>query len=153
MIKTIGIHIKVANFSKSVTFYKALGFKKVFEYGPSKKAKEDYNGVVFEHNGCKLEIADGHRAVKPDVFKKRITSSKISLMILVNNLRDIIKTCDKANIPIAVRPRHYYWGTLELVVKDPDGTVLVFITPYSKKEALEIKADEFWSKPPNKKKN
>ncbi len=150
MIKGVGTHIKVSNFKKSLDFYEALGFKKVFEYGPGKKVKEGFHGAVFEHGGCKLEIADGHRAVKPQVFKEKVKSSKISLMINVDSLKKTIDLCQKAKIPLAVKPRHYYWGTLELVVKDPDGVVLVFIAPYSKKEAAQIKADETWSSPPKK---
>ena len=145
MIKTIGTHIKVNNFKKSLKFYSCLGFTKVFEYGPDKSVKEDYNGAVFEQNGCKLEIADGHRAVKPQVFKEKVQSSKISLMFAVDTLSEIIKLCKKYKIEIAVKPRHYYWGTLELVIKDPDGLVLVFVAPYSIDEALKIKADESWS--------
>jgi len=144
-ITGIGTHIKVKNFSKSFAFYKALGFRQVFAYGPRQKMKEDYNGVVFEHNGCKLEIAEGHRAVKPDVFQEKVHSSKISLMISVENLADILERCKKSQFPIAVRPRHYYWGTLELVVKDPDGVVLVFVSPYSKRVAKRMNADETWA--------
>ena len=51
-IVNLGIHIKVKSFSKSLAFYKALGFKQVFAYGPRQKAHEDYNGVVFEHGGA-----------------------------------------------------------------------------------------------------
>ena len=146
MIKAIGTHIKVSNFKKSLKFYQALGFKKVFEYGPNKKAKEKYNGVVFEHANCKLEIGEGHPAVKPEIFKQPITNSKVSLMVNVDKLAPIINHAKKANIPLAVKPRHYYWGTLELVIKDPDGLILVFIAPYSKAETQAIKADESWTK-------
>lgn len=149
-IKTIGVHIKVANFQKSLKFYQALGFKKVFEYGRKKKIKEDYNGVVFEHGGCKLEIAEGHRAVNPAVFQQPITSSKVSLMIGVNNLKDVINLAKKAHIPIVVKPRHYYWGTLELVIKDPDGLILVFIAAYSNAASAKLKADETFGQPPQK---
>jgi uncharacterized glyoxalase superfamily protein PhnB len=118
----------------------------VFEYGPDKKVKEKYNGVVFEHGGCKLELGEGHIAVRPHVFKQSITSSKISLMINVDSLSSVITKCIKHKIKIAVPPRHYYWGTLELVIKDPDGTVLVFIAPYSQAESKKVKADENWAK-------
>lgn len=141
-IINIGIHIKVKNFKKSKNFYESLGFKKIFEYGPTKNIKEDYSGMVYEHGGCKLEIADGHRAVKPDVFKEELKSSKMSLMINVNSIASIINRCKRYKIPIAVGPRQYYWGTLEVVVKDPDGVVLVFICPYSEKEAKKIDADK-----------
>jgi len=142
MINGIGAHIKVKNFKDSVAFYGALGFQKVFEYGPGTAIDEDYNGMVFEHNGCKLEIANGHRAVKSAVFQEDIQSSKISLMINVDSIDDIMAKCKIANIPLAVGPRHYYWGSIEMVLKDPDGTVLVFICPYSEEEAKKVAADE-----------
>lgn len=98
LINNIGIHIKVSNFSKSTWFYESLGFKKVFEYGPDKKVKEHYSGAVYEHGGCKLEIAAGHRAVKPAIFKQKVKSSKISLMVHVHDLWEIMKRCELASI-------------------------------------------------------
>lgn len=147
MITGIGIHIKVKDFDKSLAFYESLGFEKVFSFGPDEEVKENYRGTIFQHGNSKLEIADGHIAVKPEVFQKEIDSSKISLMVNVENLSDIVKKAEVANIKIAVPPRHYYWGTLELVIKDPDGTVLVFIAPYSQDEAKAISADETWASP------
>lgn len=142
-------------------FYEALGFTKIFEYGPDKTFQKDakgnlisvpesYHGMTFSHGGCKLEIADGHRAVKPAVFKEKVNSSKVSLMINVNSIAKVIEVCKKARIPLAVGPRHYYWGTLEVVVKDPDGVVLVFIAPYIEEEAKKVNADETWGTPPMK---
>lgn len=148
MITGIGTHINVKDFEESAKFYKNLGFKKVFEYGPTKKAKEDYNGMIFEHAGGKLEIADGHRAVKGEIFKEKIQSSKMSLMIAVDSIVEIIHRCKLHKIPLAVGPRHYYWGTLEVVVKDPDGVVVVFVAPYSKKEAKKVNADESFATKP-----
>ncbi|MBU1326515.1 VOC family protein [Patescibacteria group bacterium] len=159
-IQSLGIHIKVSDFAKSNTFYEALGFQKVFEYGPDKtfqkdekgnlvSAPEKYHGVTFQVGNAKLEIADGHRAVKPEVFKEPIASSKVSLMIYVDSINEIIDKCTSAGIPLVVGPRHYYWGTLEVVVRDPDGFILVFIAPYSEKEANNIRADETFSQPPS----
>lgn len=146
MIKSIGVHIKANNFEKSKDFYENLGFQKIFEYGPDKKVKEKYNGVTYGIGDCRLELADGHVAVKSHVFKEKIQSSKISLMINVDSIASVINRCKTHNIPIAVGPRHYYWGTLETVIKDPDGVVLVFICPYSKIEAKRVEADESFSK-------
>lgn len=148
MIKSIGVHIKASDFKKSTAFYESLGFQKIFEYGPDKKVKEKYNGVTYGIGECRLELADGHVAVKPPVFKEKIASSKISLMINVESIASIIRRCETHNIPLAVGPRHYYWGTLEIVVKDPDGVVLVFICPYSKAEAEKVNADEKFAKNP-----
>lgn len=156
----VGIHIKVANFERSKRFYEDLGLKKVFEYGPKKilqkdehgivSVPEDYNGVTFQYGDFKLEVADDHRAVKSAVFKEKIPSSKVSIMIYVEKISEVVEQCKKTNIPLAVGPRHYYWGTLEVVVKDPDGFVIVFIAPYTKEEAKEINADERWAIPPGK---
>lgn len=160
-IKAIGAHLKVADFEKSKKFYETLGFKKVFEYGPNKtfekdgsgnliSATEEYNGITFEHGGCKLEIADAHRAIKPEGFKQIIASSKVSLMVYVNSISELIETAHNAGIELAVGPRHYYWGTIEVVIRDPDRFVLAFIAPYSEEEAKKVNADETWGKPPSK---
>lgn len=145
-LQSIGVHIKVRDFAASKNFYEALGFKSVFAYGPDQAVKEDYQGIVFQVGDTKLEIADGHRAVKPEVFERSMQDSKISLMINVDSLVPVISLCQQNGIALSVGPRHYYWGTLELVIKDPDGVVLVFIAPYSKEEAEMIDADERWIK-------
>lgn len=137
MISQFGIHLKVTDFKKSLFFYKKLGFKEFFAYGGKKflesfgnsipTAPEKYNGVVFKINNTLFEIADGHIAVKPEVFKQKIESSKISAMIQVGSLYEIIKICKKNRFKIAVQPRIFPWGTREMVIKDPDGFVLVFM--------------------------
>lgn len=142
MIATIGTHIKVKDFDKSLRFYETLGFQKVFEYGPDKNVKEAYNGTVFAAGGCKLEIADGHRAVKKGVFGGTVIDSKISLMINVDSIKEIIDRAALIGVLPAVGVRHYYWNTLEVVFRDPDGVVLVFIEPYTKESAESLNADE-----------
>ncbi len=148
MIANIGTHIKVKDFNKSLGFYEALGFQKVFEYGPNKNVKEAYNGTVFAAGVCKLEIADGHRAVKKEVFGEIVLNSKISLMINVDSIKDIIDRAASIGVSPAVGARHYYWNTLEVVFKDPDGVVLVFIEPYTKESAGFLNADETFGTPP-----
>ena len=143
-----GVHIKAKDFHKSVKFYQNLGLKKVFEYGPDKQIKEDYNGMVFDTGFGKIEIADGHPAVKPNVFKQTVASSKISFMINVDSLSKVLIKAKKAGIQLAVDPRHYYWGTLETVIKDPDGVVIVLVAPYSEQEAKKINADEYFAVKP-----
>ena len=145
-ITGIGIHIKVKDFAKSVKFYSSLGFTKVFEYGPEKEVKEIYSGMVFGIGNGRLEIANGHRAVKPEVFKETVPSSKISLMINVDNVHDLLEICKQNKIDVAVGPRHYYWNTIEVVLIDPDGMRLVFIAPYTKEEAELVSADETYAR-------
>lgn len=137
LIKKFGVHIKVSNIETSYKFYKALGFNECFAYGDkdfltkldrkTPTAQEKYQGVVFELGESLFEIADGHLAVKPEIFKQKIETSKISAMLHLDSLTTIIAACKKNNIPIAVPPRKFPWGTRELVIKDPDGFVLVFI--------------------------
>jgi uncharacterized glyoxalase superfamily protein PhnB len=146
-ITGIGTHIKVKDFQKSKWFYKTLGFQQVFIYGPNETVKEHYNGIVFAVGNAKLEIGEGHVAVKPEVRMETVKSSKISLMINVDNINDLLDICKQHNIDVAVGPRHYYWNTIEVVLIDPDGVRLVFIAPYTPEEAKLVKADEKFGKP------
>lgn len=133
----LGLHLKVSNIYKSYDFYNKLGMIEVFAYGNEKflstvrpnipSAKEKYNGVRFDIGNGVIEIADGHVAVKPEVFKRKISSSKVSAMMYVSSVSAIQDLCEKYDFPVAVPIRDYYWGTRELVLKDPDGFVLVFI--------------------------
>ena len=137
IIKGFGIHLKVTNITTSYRFYKLFDFQPVFVYGNKiftnqfnnniAKADEKYHGIVFNINGTIFEIADGHLAVKPQIFKNRVKNSKISAMLYVNSVETIVKICQKNSIPIIVNPKIYPWGTREVVIKDPDGFVLVFI--------------------------
>jgi uncharacterized glyoxalase superfamily protein PhnB len=147
-IRNINVHVKVKDFKKSLAFYESLGFKKVFAYGPDQEVKESYNGAAFSHGGTTLEIADGHRGVKPAVFQETVPTSKISLFLEVDTISEMLETCRKAGIEPIVGVRHYYWGKLEFVIRDPDGVIIVFFAPYSESEAKLVNADESFGKPP-----
>jgi len=137
LINKFGIHIKVSDLDASYDFYRKLGFKETFAYGNKHflskldksipTAPEKYRGVVFEIGNSLFEIADGHLAVKPEVFKQKIKCSKVSAMLHVNSLSEVLQRCKKHKIDVAVPPRKFPWGTREIVIKDPDGFVLVFI--------------------------
>lgn len=138
LIKKIGVHIKASNFAASKAFYLALGFQPIFEYGPELEftdntAPEKYHGITFANgDGTALfEVADGHIAVKPEVFKEGIPSSKVSLMVHVDSIQEIVHRARVANIPLVKEPVCYHWGTTEIVISDPDGFILVFIAPTS----------------------
>ena len=150
MIKTIGTHIKVKDFAKSLNFYEGLGFEKIFEYGPNKEVKEDYSGATFACGSAKLEIADGHRAVKSEVFLETVRSSKISLMIEVSSIGEIIEMAQKMGVTPTTPVRHYYWGKLEVAFRDPDGVILVFTETYTPESATKLGASEEFGKLPSK---
>ena len=148
MLKTIGTHIKVKDFAKSLKFYEGFGFEKIFEYGPDKEVKEAYSGATFACGTAKLEIADGHRAVKPEVFQESVRSSKISLMIEVDSLEEIIDRAKKMGLEPTTPVRHYYWGKIEVVYRDPDGVIVVFTQPYNEADAKSLGASEEFAKMP-----
>ena len=137
MIHQFGIHLKVSDINRSFSFYKLFGFKEVFGMGSREflakldttipQVNEKYNGVVFAIGNALFEVADGHAAVRPEVFKEMILNSKISAMIYIDSVDTIKAICTANSIKIAVPIKEYYWGTREIVVKDPDGFVLVFI--------------------------
>lgn len=133
-LSRLGIHIKVKDFEKSYKFYKAFGFEEEFAYGPEDfikdfdfpKAPENYRGVTFNLGNAMLEIGEDHVAIKPEVFKESIKSSKVSAMVDVNSVDEVVKICNQNNFDIAKEPRTFPWGTREVVVRDPDGFILVF---------------------------
>lgn len=136
MITQFGIHIKVKNMDKSLKFYLNFGLKPVFAYGQApflKKlgniptAPEKYRGVIFGIGEALFEIAENHIAVKKKVFKEIIRSSKISAMLYVPSVTKVVAICKKNAYEIVVEPRVFPWGTKEVVVRDPDGFILVFI--------------------------
>ena len=130
----MGVHIKCKSIENSLAFYSKLGFNPVFAYGSDEftkqltcpSAKENYCGVTFEIGGGLFEIADGHVAVKPEVFLKTIESSKVSAMFDITSVDELVSYCEKESIDIIVPVKIYPWGTKEVVLKDPDGLILVF---------------------------
>jgi catechol 2,3-dioxygenase-like lactoylglutathione lyase family enzyme len=145
---SLGTHLKVADVEKSREFYEGFGFKPVFGYGDDEfranleklgvsTAPEKYRGVVYEIGDAKIpfEIADGHIAVKDKAcFKEVIKSPKVSAMVKVKSLIPILEKGVELSFPI----RKYYWGSIELALRDPDGFVLVFIAPYSEEEMRAV---------------
>lgn len=136
----------MADISRSREFYESLGFRPVFGYGDDEfraalpkgmpSAPEKYSGVTYQiGESAQLEIAEDHVAVKDKrVFRQKVESPKVSAMVRVKSLVPLFSNPDvKITFPV----RHYYWGTLEAAFRDPDGFVLVFISPYS---AEELKA-------------
>ncbi len=130
-----GIHIKTKDFSKSLDFYLKLGFQPVFVYGPPNflqqftevaSAPERYRGISFNINNAILELGEDHVAIKKEVFQERIPSSKVSAMVDVASVAEVRQICEQNNFEIAKTEVDYPWGTRELVVRDPDGFILVF---------------------------
>lgn len=132
--KKLGVHIKCQSMDKSLSFYTKLGFNPIFAYGSDKftsqfsfpTAKESYCGVTFSIGDALYEVADGHVAVKPEVFLETVNSSKVSAMFDVESVDNLVSFCEKEGIEIAAPVRVYPWGTKEVVLRDPDGFVLVF---------------------------
>lgn len=144
LITGMGVHIKVKSISESRRFYEDfLQLIPVFAYGNDEflktiplgvpTAQERYSGVTYEiPGGFKIEIADGHIAVKDsNVFITDIVSPKVSAMLNVTSLVPLLKKDFLVNKP---KVTHYYWGTFETVVRDPDGWVIVLISPYGDDE-------------------
>lgn len=132
--KQFGIHIKVKDFDRSFEFYTKFGFKPGFAYGPKEFTKqfscpvalEKYRGVSFGIGDAIFELGEDHIAVKREVFNQEITSSKVSAMVDVDSVAKIREICEKNDFEIAKAEVDYPWGTRELVVRDPDGFILVF---------------------------
>ncbi|GAB4160203.1 MAG: hypothetical protein Fur003_3870 [Candidatus Dojkabacteria bacterium] len=131
----LGVHLKVKSISNSLNFYKAFEFEPIFAYGSDsflsqfkniKTVSENYNGVDFKIGDALLELAEGHLAVKPEVFKEEINSSKVSIFLDVKSIDKVRETALNKGFEIAAEIREFPWGTREIVIKDPDGFIVVF---------------------------
>lgn len=143
----IGIHIKVRDIATSRAFYESLGFNPIFGYGDDDfratlpkgvgSAPEQYRGVTYRlADNAELEIADGHIAVKKEVFATEIADPKISGMIRVKSIVPILNVAlDAVKFPV----RKYYWGSVEVALRDPDGFVLIFIAPATEEELAAVR--------------
>jgi catechol 2,3-dioxygenase-like lactoylglutathione lyase family enzyme len=147
VITGLGTHIKVSDIEKSRKFYESLGFKPVFAYGDDAyratlpeglaSAPEKYRGMTFKiGEGSELEIAEDHVGI-PDksVFKEKVKTSKISAMVRV---KSVVPLFSNPLVKIKFPVRKYYWGSIEVAFRDPDGFVLVFIAPYSDEEYKKV---------------
>ena len=136
IVTGFGVHLKVRSISASRAFDQDyLGLTPVFADGDKDFVKtfseevttvpEAYSGVTYEiPGGAKIEIADGHIAVKDaDIFSAAITSPKVSAMI---NVTSLVPLLDKSDIRPKSAIKKYYWGTIEMVLRDPDGWVIVY---------------------------
>jgi catechol 2,3-dioxygenase-like lactoylglutathione lyase family enzyme len=130
-----GIHLKVRDFEASLNFYTKFGFIPTFAYGPKdfctqftgiSTAAEKYRGITFAIGNALLELGEDHIAIKPEVFQERITSSKVSAMVDVSSLLEVRKICELNDFEITKPETSYPWGMRELVIRDPDGFILVF---------------------------
>ena len=147
-IMGFGTHIKVSDIARSRAFYESLGLKPAFAMGTEEyrstlpeeveSVPERYNGIVYQiSDTATLEIADGHCGVKNQgVFDENIHSEKVSAMIKVDSLVDLFQN---EQLTISFPVRQYYWGTIEVALRDPDGYVLVFIAQYSEQELAAVK--------------
>lgn len=143
----IGVHIKVKDIYKSKKFYDSLGLKAVFAMGTDEyrtqlddgieSVPEKYNGLVYDVNGARLEIADGHIGVKNQgVFQDTVPTEKISAMI---NVESLVPLFSNDLIDLKFPVRKYYWGTIEAAFRDPDGFVVVLIAQATDEEVANVK--------------
>lgn len=139
-LSKMGVNLKVRDFDKSKAFYDAFGFRKVFEFGPNVAEYSKFRGLFYEVGNALLEVSEGHMAVRPEVFDAPIQSSKVSLMIYVPSLVPILDICEERQIEISFKPRQFPWGQIGVVVKDPDGFVLAFLSEAYPDESRQVQA-------------
>ena len=132
VITALGINLKVADLVRSQAFYEAIGFQQLGAFE---------GGVIYGVGGVTLlELNASHPAVAAEVFPSRITTAKTSLMVHVPSLLPVLAAAERAHIPLAVPPRRFPWKTIEVVVRDPDGFVVVFIAPETPEESRAVQA-------------
>lgn len=139
-LSRLGVNLKVRDFARSKAFYDAFGFRILFEFGPGLPGNSPFRGLFYEVGQALLEVSEGHLAVRPEVFAAPIESSKVSLMIYVPSLIPILDIIEQRQVEISVRPRQFPWGQIGVIVKDPDGLVLAFLSEASPDEIQQVQA-------------
>jgi len=131
-ITALGVHLKVADLARSQAFYDAFGFQQLGTF---------QDGVIYGVGGVALlELNARHPAIAPEIFQSRITSAKTSLMVHVPSLLPVLTAAERAHILLAVPPHRFPWKTIEVVIRDPDGFVVVFIAPDTEDEFRQVQA-------------
>lgn len=153
----VGIHLKVSDIKASRSFYEeALGLVPARGSGTDdfRRSLPDFlatnrgdglpgspdawNSVTYVPTAHgELEIADGHPAVDTVVFKRSVDGPKVSAMLHVESLLPLVRD---RRIQPTYPVRVYPWGSVEVVLKDPDGFVVVLIAPASKDEIAMLEA-------------
>lgn len=140
----VGVHLKVQDIAASRRFYeqvigmvpaRASGSPEFRSTLPAGFAPHDdglpgspdrWNSISYKPcPNTEIELSDSHPAV-PDrsVFESEIETPKISAMLHVESLLPLIR--DRGARP-SYPVRTYPWGSVEAVLKDPDGFVVVVI--------------------------
>lgn len=153
----LGIHLKVDDIAASRAFYEdVLGLAPTRAAGsdvfrkslpPSLPSGADdglpgspdsWNSVTYEPSpSAPLEIGDGHPAVeRPDVYREPVRGPKVSAMLHAESLLPLVRDRDvRPSYPVRVYP----WGTVELVLKDPDDFVIVVIARATEPEVSALR--------------
>jgi catechol 2,3-dioxygenase-like lactoylglutathione lyase family enzyme len=148
VINKFGTHIKVADIERSRRFYESLGFKPISAYGDEAFRSslpdgvltfpEAYRGISFGiGDSAELEIAEDHVGLEDkSVFAQTIGGNKVSAMVRVDS---VLPLFDNPEVQITFPVRKYYWDTIEVAFRDPDGFVLVFIAKYSTEQMARVR--------------
>jgi hypothetical protein len=136
----LGVNLKVRDFGRSKAFYDAFGFPILFEFGPQAEEQSKFRGLFYQVGDTLVEISEGHMAVKPEVFERPIQNAKVSLMVYVESLIPVLDICETHEFDIRVPPREFPWGQIGVIVKDPDGFVIAFLSEVSEEERRQVQA-------------
>jgi catechol 2,3-dioxygenase-like lactoylglutathione lyase family enzyme len=153
----LGIHLKVSDITASRLFYEeTLGLipargagtaefrRSLPDFLTSKHedglpgSPDAWNSVTYRPSAhAELEIGDGHPAVASDVFKQILDGPKVSAMLHVESLLPLVRDSGvQPTYPVRIYP----WGSVEVVLRDPDGFVVVLIAPASDEEIAMLQA-------------
>ncbi|MBI3486170.1 VOC family protein [Candidatus Daviesbacteria bacterium] len=115
-----GIVCYVKNIQKTAKFYEALGFQ--FE-------KREPDHVSIRLNWFWIDFHPQDKEDKPEFQKEANLSNKgvgLFLYISVEDVDEFYEALLAKGLKPSSRPRDFYWGNREFMIRDPDGYKLVF---------------------------
>ncbi|MEK7953224.1 bleomycin resistance protein [Luteolibacter soli] len=118
MIKTAIPVLSVSDSGRAVDYYcRVLGFEKMFAYPPDgAKPEPRYIGLARDGVWLHLHSYKPERAGMTDAF------------LWVADVDQLHDEVSARGADVQLPPTDQTWGNRELIIRDPDGNVLVFAT-------------------------
>ncbi len=119
--RALGV-VFVTNFERALAFYcDALGFEVVYTYG----APPFWGEVRRDDIACNLRHVDE----SPWMPGVRDREQLLSLYVTTTNAKALFVQYQAAGVDFQERLKEKPWKSIEFVVRDPDGNLILFVSP------------------------
>ena len=119
--KIYSILFYASDLSKTLEFYKKLGFSAELSEGTVRVAFDNVKLAFVDENKTEIKKESGMKPKGLGVFT----------YVKVDNVDEYYKSLVEKGIHTPSEPKDWPWGKREFAVKDPDGYKLIFFSDVS----------------------